>query len=74
MNKGVSCSESFWIRDSVLEFIKGRAVRVSYDDIRSYLSRVPMGLIYNELLCLVEEGKIRRLYREDIPVYEVVRA
>lgn len=72
MRDGVSCSNSYWIRDTVEDIIAGDARRISRDDIHAYFPSVPVETVNNALVCLEHDGKIRRLYDGNIAVFEKV--
>jgi len=58
----IPCSESFWLRDAILDHIRKSESHVSRDDLCKEFSRVDESLIINELRCLDACGSIRMLY------------
>lgn len=56
------CSESFWLRGAVLDYIGRSNRRVTRDDVCKEFRKVDRSLVIGEIECLGANGKIRMLY------------
>ena len=71
MNKGIPCSESYWLRQALLAYLSGKKKRVSSSELYGAFSASD-DMIINELKCLRKGGYIRALYIDMTCFYEIV--
>ena len=71
MSDHIPCSESFWLRQSLLDYLSGKKKRVSSAELYDAFS-VNDDMIINELRCLRKGGYIRAMYIDMTCYYEIV--
>jgi len=67
----IPCSESYWIRQAMLDYLSGKNKRVSSDELYSAFSASD-DMIINELRCLRKGGYIRAVYVDMKCFFEIV--
>lgn len=70
--KGIPCSESYWLRQALLDYMSGKGRRVSSNELYNAFSASDE-MIINELRCLRRGGYIRAVYVDMTCFYEIVK-